>query len=107
MNWLTDHKIPVGDAAAAVFDWLQRIGQGVFDAIANGGEALIEAILFLLERPPELVVIAFFVLLTWVLQRSWQVCPLSTALCLALILLLLYLALVFHSRYIQMPLCLF
>ncbi|PYE85406.1 choline ABC transporter permease subunit [Pseudoroseicyclus aestuarii] len=74
MNWLTDHKIPVGDAAAAVFDWLQRIGQGVFDAIANGGEALIEAILFLLERPPELVVIAFFVLLTWVLQRSWQVC---------------------------------
>ncbi|KAA9006786.1 choline ABC transporter permease subunit [Histidinibacterium aquaticum] len=74
MEWLTNNKIPVGDAAAAGFDWLQRVGQGFFDAIAEGGEAMIDAILWLLQEPPELLVIAFFVAITWALQRSWKVC---------------------------------
>ncbi|MBS1301203.1 choline ABC transporter permease subunit [Loktanella sp. SALINAS62] len=74
MEWLQDNKIPVGDAAAAAFDWLQKVGQGVFDAIAIGSEGMIDGILVLLQGPPEWVVIAFFVGLTWILQRSWQVC---------------------------------
>ena len=74
MDWISARKIPVGDAAEVAFDWLQDTGQGVFDAISSGGESLIEGILWVLQTPPELVVIAAFVALTWALQRSWQVC---------------------------------
>ena len=74
MEWLTQNKIPVGDAAAAGFEWLQRVGQGFFDGAAVGGEALIEALLWLLQTPPPLAIIAAFVALTWALQRSWKVC---------------------------------
>ena len=74
MDWISARKIPVGDAAEIAFDWLQDTGQGVFDAISSGGESLIEGILWVLQTPPELVVIAAFVALTWALQRSWQVC---------------------------------
>ncbi|MFQ6548071.1 choline ABC transporter permease subunit [Aestuariibius sp. 2305UL40-4] len=74
MSWLTDNKIPVGDAAAAVFDWLQVNAGWFFDGLAAGLEGLIDAILWGLQTPPALVVIAAFVGLTWLLQRRWQTC---------------------------------
>jgi glycine betaine/proline transport system permease protein len=74
MNWLTDNKIPVGRTAADIFDWLQRNGAGVFDAISAALEALIESVLWLLQTPHPLVIVALFVALTWALQRSWKTC---------------------------------
>ena len=74
MNWLTENKIPVGDAAEAVFDWIAENFEIVLDGISNVGETLIEGILWVLQGPPELLVILFFVAVTWVLQRSWKVC---------------------------------
>ncbi|MDT0684381.1 choline ABC transporter permease subunit [Roseicyclus sp. F158] len=74
MDWLSAYKIPVGDAAADLFNWIQNTFSGLIDAIAEGGEGLIEGILWLLLTPPELVIILAFVALTWALQRSWQVC---------------------------------
>ncbi|MEY4984265.1 MAG: glycine betaine transport system permease protein OpuAB [Pseudomonadota bacterium] len=74
MDWLTDNKIPVGWAAKQVFDWLNDNLGPVFDAIATAMEAMIDAILWVLEAPHPLVVIAAFVALTWYLQRSWKVC---------------------------------
>ena len=74
MTWLTDNKIPVGDAAAAVFDWLQAHGGWFFDGLANALEGLIGAILWVLQTPPPLVVVAAFVALTWLLQRSIATC---------------------------------
>jgi glycine betaine/proline transport system permease protein len=74
MNWLTDNKIPVGRTAADIFDWLQTNGAGVFDAIAAALEALIEGVLWLLQTPHPLVIVALFVALTWALQRSWKTC---------------------------------
>ena len=74
-SWLTGaEKIPVGRAAADMFDWLQANGQAVFDAIANGLEALIEGLLAVLQWPHPLVLIALLVALTWALQRNWRVC---------------------------------
>ena len=35
MDWLTENKIPVGDGAAAVFDWLQDNGAWFFDGLAR------------------------------------------------------------------------
>jgi glycine betaine/proline transport system permease protein len=49
---LSECKLRVGDAAEAGFDWLQANLAGVFDAMAAGLEVLIEAILALLQEPP-------------------------------------------------------
>jgi len=74
MEWLTENKIPVGDTAEIVFDWLQRNGTDIFDAISDGMEAIIDQLLWLFQTPHPLIIIAIFVGLTWALQRSWKTC---------------------------------
>ncbi len=74
MDWLTDNKIPVGDVAEAGFDWLEERGRVFFDFLADSMEGLIDAILWVLQTPHPLFVIAAFVGLTWLLQRSWRPC---------------------------------
>ncbi len=73
MDWLTT-KIPVGEWAAAVFDWLQDNGEAVFDGISSGLGAFIDGLMWLLQTPHPLVVVGLFVALTWALQRSWATC---------------------------------
>lgn len=74
MDWLTDYKIPVGKVAKTIFDWMKDNLSPLFDAISTVMEAMIEGILWLLQAPHPLVVVALFVALTWYLQRSWKVC---------------------------------
>ena len=74
MDWLTDNKIPVGKAAKAVFDWMKDHLGPLFDAISLALEAMIAGILWLLQTPHPLIIIALFLALTWYLQRSWKVC---------------------------------
>ena len=96
MDWIEATKIPVGDLAADLFDWLQTAGAGLFDAISFALEDVIDAILSLFLDPPPIgwltggegavlwpeavhpfVVVAIFVGLTWILQRSWKLCLLT------------------------------
>ena len=72
MDWLTENKIPVGDTAAAIFDWLQINGATIFDAISDGLETMIDASLFVLQTPHPLIIVALFAGLAWLLQRSWK-----------------------------------
>ena len=72
IDWLTEHKIPIGKTAKTVFDWLQEVGEPFFDLLAEGLEALIDAILWVLQTPHPLIVVAGFVALTYALQRSWK-----------------------------------
>ncbi|GAB4286387.1 MAG: choline ABC transporter permease subunit [Roseovarius sp.] len=74
MNWLTDHKIPVGHWAEDFFLWLQDHAAAAFDALALVMEVLINALLWLLQTPHPLVIVALFVALTWLLQRNWKTC---------------------------------
>jgi glycine betaine/proline transport system permease protein len=74
MDWLTDHKLPVGQTAKAVFGWMNDNLGPLFDAISAVMEWLIGGILWVLQTPHPLVIIAVFVGLTWVLQRNWKVC---------------------------------
>lgn len=74
MDWLTDNKLPVGDTAEIAFDWLQRNGTTVFDAISDRMEAMIDGMLWLFQTPHPLIIVALFVGMTWLLQRSWQTC---------------------------------
>jgi len=79
MDWLTENKIPVGRVAGEFFDWLQVNGAWFFNILADLMEGLIDAILWVLESPHPLIVVAAFTALTWVLQRGWKA-PLFTAL---------------------------
>ena len=74
MDWLTETKIPVGDWAEAGFDWLRDNGGWFFDGLSRFLEWQIEAVLWLLQTPHPLVIVAIFVGLTWVLQRNWRIC---------------------------------
>ncbi|HGG05757.1 MAG TPA: choline ABC transporter permease subunit, partial [Aliiroseovarius sp.] len=72
MNWLTDNKIPIGKTAKKMFDWLKDVGGPFFDWLSDVLEALINAILWGLQTPHPLVVVAAFVGLTFAIQRSWK-----------------------------------
>ncbi len=74
MDWLTQNKIPVGATARDGFNWLQANGAVVFDGIEAAMRALVQAILWALQTPHPLVIIALFTALTWVIQRRWQPC---------------------------------
>lgn len=72
MEWLTQHKIPIGKWARTLFDWLQGNFSFAFDALSDTLEAMIDAILWLLQAPPPLAIIALFMALAYGLQRSWR-----------------------------------
>ncbi|MDP1668535.1 choline ABC transporter permease subunit [Phaeovulum sp.] len=72
MDWLTAYKIPVGRTAKLIFDWLKAHAGGFFDLVSDAMQALIEAILWLLQTPNPLVIVALFVALTFALQRNWK-----------------------------------
>jgi len=74
MDWLTDRKIPIGDGAEGFFLWLQDNGAWFFDGLAMLMEGLIDGILWVLQTPHPLIVIAVFVAITWGLQRNWKTC---------------------------------
>jgi glycine betaine/proline transport system permease protein len=74
MDWPSIPKIPVGDTAELVFDWLKSNARWLFDGMSAVMDWLIAGVLWALQAPPPLVIIAVFVALTWVLQRSWKTC---------------------------------
>lgn len=74
MDWLTDYKIPVGKVSKRIFDWMNDNLGWLFETISTVLEALINGILWVLQSPHPLVVVAAFVALTWTLQRNWKIC---------------------------------
>jgi len=74
LDWLTQNKIPVGATARDAFRWLQDNGAWFFDGLEGGMRALVDGILWVLQTPHPLAVIAAFTALTWAIQRRWQPC---------------------------------
>ncbi|MER0237652.1 choline ABC transporter permease subunit [Fulvimarina sp. MAC8] len=72
MDWLTDYKIPIGSVAEDVFDWLQSNGGWFFDGMADVGGWLIDWLLWILQTPNPLIIVAIFGALSFWLQRSWK-----------------------------------
>lgn len=58
MNWLTDNKLPIGPWARSMVDWLTDNAYWVFDGISLFLETLIDGILWLLQAPHPLVIVA-------------------------------------------------
>jgi glycine betaine/proline transport system permease protein len=74
MDWPNIPKIPVGDTAELVFDWLKSNARWFFDGMSAVMDWLIAGVLWLLQAPPPVAIIAAFVALTWALHRSWKTC---------------------------------
>lgn len=73
LDWLEDEKIPVGKTAKKIFDFLKDNFEGVFDAASVALEAMIEGILWVLQTPHPLIMVAIFTGIAFALQRSWKV----------------------------------
>jgi len=74
-DWLKDYeipRIPVGKSAKQSFDWLNENAEPFFDGLSDAMEALIDAVLWVLQTPHPLIVIAVFVAFTYALQRNWK-----------------------------------
>ncbi|WP_127900877.1 choline ABC transporter permease subunit [Solirhodobacter olei] len=74
LNWVTDYKIPVGDVASAVVDWVQGHLGWLLNGLSDVMSTAINIIEWLLQTPPPIVIVIAFVALTWGLQRSWKTC---------------------------------
>ncbi len=74
LGWLKENKVPVGDWAEAVFDWVRNNADPFLDALSDGMEFLVDSILWLLQTPNPLVIILIFVVLAWFLQKNWKIC---------------------------------
>ena len=79
LDWLTDHKLPVGRWSKMIFDWFNAHGGPFFDLISRMMQAVIDAMLMVLDVTPPVVVIAVLAGLGWYLQRNWRVAALVFA----------------------------
>ena len=70
MEFLTQYRLPVGPWMKAAVDWLTVNAAGFFDAIAAGLEQVIAGLLFILQAPHPLVVVAVVGGLALWLRRS-------------------------------------
>jgi glycine betaine/proline transport system permease protein len=68
-DWFTDNKLPVGAWAAALFDAVEANGRWFFDGLSDGMEFLIDWLLWILQTPPPIVIVALAGALAWALQR--------------------------------------
>ena len=69
MDWLTEHRLPVGAVIARAVELLETHAQWLFDAISDGLGALIDGATDLLLAAPAWVLVVAIALLAWALQR--------------------------------------
>lgn len=70
MEWLTDNKIPIGKWVQKGVDALIDQASGFFDALSLMLEAMIDAILWLLQAPHPFFVVGAATALAYILRRS-------------------------------------
>lgn len=85
MNWITDAKIPIGPWAKSFVDWLTTNGEWFFNQLAFLLSQVIDGLLFVLQTPHPLIVIAAIAAIAWWLRRSITVAVFT---CLGLLLIM-------------------
>ena len=70
MNWLTDHKIPLGAWMENFVDWLVEAAAAFFDLISITLETMIVSMVDAIEWMHPLAVIGVILALVWFLHRS-------------------------------------
>ena len=72
-QWITGHKIPLGDAATRAIDYIKGHGMGVFDAISLVIRGLVDGLTGLLRAIPTLILIGLVTVFAGLLRRSWTI----------------------------------
>ncbi|MET1413809.1 choline ABC transporter permease subunit [Roseibium sp. HPY-6] len=85
MDWLTENKIPIGKWAKNGVDWLTENAYWIFDGISAFLLAMIDGILWVLQAPHPLLLVAIIVALAFLVQRTLTFAALVAA-CLLLII---------------------
>ncbi|MFA0088097.1 choline ABC transporter permease subunit [Vibrio sp. 10N.261.51.F12] len=70
MDFITNHKIPLGDWMATFVDWLTYNAAGFFDSLSYSLESMIMMLVDLFKWFPPSVPIVMTALLAWFLHRS-------------------------------------
>ena len=69
-RWMSNHKIPIGDAAAAMIEYVKAHGRSLFDGVSAVIRGSVDGLTMALRAVPSPILIALIGLLTWVLRRS-------------------------------------
>jgi glycine betaine/proline transport system permease protein len=85
VEFLTDNRIPIGGWAKAFVDWLTTNFELFFDQLANFLSAIISILLYILQTPHPLIVIAIVTALAWWFRRSIGIAAFT---CLGLLLII-------------------
>jgi glycine betaine/proline transport system permease protein len=72
MDFITEHKIPLGDWMATFVDWLTYNAAGFFDSLSYTLESIIMLLVELFKWFPPAVPIVMTALLAWFLHRSFS-----------------------------------
>ncbi|HTR16109.1 MAG TPA: choline ABC transporter permease subunit [Acetobacteraceae bacterium] len=84
-DWITDHKIPVGDWVSSLVDFVKTDFVGFFDTISSAIGFCIDSVTNALELIPGPLLIVLFGVVAYLIRRSWGV-TLFTVLALAFIM---------------------
>jgi glycine betaine/proline transport system substrate-binding protein len=70
-HWMSDHKIPIGDAVAVMIDYVKAHGRSVFDGVSAVIRGSVNGLNTVLAAIPSPILILAIGALTWFLRRSW------------------------------------
>ncbi|MGH8232074.1 MAG: choline ABC transporter permease subunit [Steroidobacteraceae bacterium] len=69
-NWVSAHKIPVGDAVAVAIEYVKGHGRLLFDIVSNVIRGSVDGLTALLMAIPAPLLVLALAALAWVLRRS-------------------------------------
>lgn len=68
---MSDFRLPLGDGASAVVDWLKDAGDGVFSVISKVLSGAYEGLDFVFAEPPFWIIIIVLTTIAW-LAKGWK-----------------------------------
>ena len=72
MNWITEHKIPLGKWTKSLVDWIQDNFFLVFDVFSQSVEFLVSGLIDVMLWIHPLALLMIFAAIGWLLHRSWK-----------------------------------
>jgi len=72
IDWLTDHKIPLGKWIKQFVDYLLDHGAWLFDTFSDALDSLIEGLIDLMLWCPPLLLIVIFAAIAYGIHRRWR-----------------------------------
>jgi len=69
-QWMSNHKIPIGNAVAALIDYVKAHGRSVFDAVSAVIRGSVDGLTTALRIVPSPILIIAIGVLAWLLRRS-------------------------------------